>query len=511
MGAPLPAENVPAPVAGAARTDRDDDGPQQAGTARRVATNTGALAVAELLGKVASFVLALVCARMLSKDDFGALAFALSFGTLLTIVPTWGFSAILEQRGTVHPERVNRYLAEILVWQVLMSAPIVVLAIAGGFAWSSAVYLGATLALMVLWAFGDVFFTTLRSAAASRRRLVGVSAALAVQRLLTMVLGVAVLLAGYGVVAVGAAYLIGSLVSLVIAWRATARLGLRPDFRAVHRSGLVRVLKRAAPLALGSIVAMALFRADTIIIKFLLGDAAVADYTVAYRLFETGLFLAWSINASIMPEMSAEVTRPQRVRDLGERAIGALAAVYVPLGALFVVRGHDLIVLLFGEQYAGSDSTRALQLLAFAPLAWGCAFLLVSLLVAFERPLPTLWSSLAALTFNLTANVVLVPRYGIAAAAAVNTVSYVIQAAVLYLCAVPFVGPLRLVRVLTPAAAGAAVFAAICWIWPAHVLVVTAVGLVAFAGVWFTLTHFMDPETAEFLKGALRRVRLLPR
>lgn len=463
---------------------------------RRAAGNAAALAVAEVVGKGATFVLAIVAARLLTKDDYGAIAFGLSLGTLLTVFASWGFDTIMQQEGSVDVGRLPRLLAETLVWRTFLA---VVFAIAGvviGFGRSSTTAMGAAVAIIVVSCFADTYFDAIRSVATAYRRLGRVSVALVVNRVATAVLGIGLLVLGLGVVAFAAAYFVGSILALAFGWAAVRRLGVRADFADVDRAALWSLFKRSSPMAVSMVISNALFRMDTIIVQAKLGDVAVANYAVAYKLFETGLFVSWSINKAVFPEMCASRDDRPKVRHMAERTIGLLTAVYAPVAAILLIRGGDVIALLFGEQYVES-STQALRLLALAPLAFGLSYVTGSVLIAYERFMPTVWVSLVALCFNVIANLTLVPAHGIAAAAAVNTGSYLIEGILMLCCCVPIVRWIRVERAMAAPAIAALVLSAVCWLWPAPIVLVATVGMVVYAAVWFGLARIVDPPVTE--------------
>lgn len=463
---------------------------------RRAAGNAAALAAAELVGKASTFVLAMVAARLLTKDDYGAIAYGLSLGTLLTVFASWGFDTVMQQEGSVDTDRLPKLLAETLIWRTGLAIVFATGGVVIGFNRSSTPAIGLAVAIIVVSCFADTYFDAIRSVATAYRRLGRVSVALVINRLVTAVLGIGLLVAGFGVVAFAAAYFIGSVAALAFGWLAVRRLGVRADFTAVDHRALWSLFRRSSPLAVSMVISNALFRMDTVIVQAKLGDAAVADYAVAYKLFETGLFVSWSINKAVFPEMCASREQPSKVRHMAERTIGLLTAVYAPVAAVLLVRGDDVIALLFGSQYAGS-STRPLQLLALAPLMFGLSYVSGSVLIAFERYMPTVWASLVALGYNVVANLVLVPTYGIAAAAAVNTTSYAIEALLMLVCCIPLVRVIRVDRAVAAPLAGAVVLGLFCWLWPGPVVLVAAAGCLLYAAVWYGLVRVVDPAVAE--------------
>jgi len=478
---------------------RDEDAPRpgyEDGIARQAAINTSALAAGELIGKAAMFVLAVMTARYLGKDELGAIAYGLALGAMLAILPEWGFDPIVQQRGALHPARLNRYLAESLVWRTVLAVPVMAVGAVIALGGADSLQLGMAVLIVATSVVSDAYFDALRAAAAARKELVRISVALIVQRLTTVAVAVAALLAGAGVVAVAAAYLLGSLVGLLLSWRAMAHADIHPAFHEVRRSGLVTMFKRSSPVALSAIISVGLFRADTIIIEASQGMGVVAEYAVAYKLFETCLFLSWAVSKSVFSYMSEAIGDRPRVRRFAEQSLAVLSAAYLPLGTVMLLRASEIIGLVFGQQYVATSSA-VLQLLALSPAAFAVGYILIGVLISQEHTMPTMWAALAATLFNVALNLALIPRLGPPAAAAVNTASYLIEALILYVCCVKVVGWVRLDRILAAPLTGSIALGALLVAWHGPLLVVTAAGTLVYAAVWFGVAKLADPVSAH--------------
>ena len=170
---------------------------------------------------------------------------------------------------------------------------------------------------------------------------------------------------------------------------------------------------------------MLLFRLDVVLLGYFKGDEGVAVYSVAYRLLETLLFVAFAINQAVLPVMSATAS-PERRRSGYERAMSVAGFIYVPFFVVSLLEGRAILDLLFGTRY-GDPAAPALAWLAAAPVFYAAAFFGTSLLISLHRNRTLLFATVTALVVNVVLNLILIPPYGPAGAAAATTVAYGIQ------------------------------------------------------------------------------------
>jgi O-antigen/teichoic acid export membrane protein len=245
-------------------------------------------------------------------------------------------------------------------------------------------------------------------------------------------------------------------------------------------------------IGLESIVAMALFRLDTLFLGWLAGNRAVGLYAAPYRLLETAVFVCWVVSRAVFPLMASD-PRPHRVRRHTERGIGVLAAVFIPYMTVLLCRGHDVLLLLFGEPFADAG-TDTLRWLAPAPLLFGIAYLLSDALTAAGPTLRALTGAVTALVVNVVLNLSLIPHYG------------GVAAVVLILLGPARIGRPRLTRTVLPAVVASGLAAGpLLAPWPlAPALLAAAVVYVA---CWATIARRLDPEQIQVLREMFKRRR----
>lgn len=467
---------------------------------RRIAFNAALQAAGEIVGKAATLALTVVAARKLSQDAFGAFSYALAFAPLVGVVWSWGLGILFIQEASAAPDALPRLYGEFILLKLFLTIPTaIVFGAAGALLRPDRGSALVLIAVLVAWAVNS-FREANVSAGIARQRMVGVTTAQVVDRISSAVLGIGALLLGMGVVALGVAFLLGSACGYVAARVAVRRLGINLDLRTVDRSNLWPMLKRSFYIAIDNMVSQLLFRVDALMLAAFKGDAALAAYSVAYRLLETVMFISWAIVRALFPAMSAG--GPERVRRGLEEGIGALAILYVPFGVALMLEADRLIPFLFGSKY-GDPSISAARWLAAAPLLLGVSYLAGYGLQSLARSRSVFLASLYAAIFNIALNLVLIPRMAGTGAAIATTSSYAVETIAALWMLYPDVGWPRLTRRLVAPVAASAVMAAVLLWLPGGVVVGLGAGAAVYFACWYALARSFMPEQVALVRSLL--------
>ncbi len=472
-------------------------------SAQRAARNVAAIVAGELVGKAATLLFTIVGARELGPTSFGSLSYALAFGLLLSTLVGWGFDAEQIRRASADRQDLGAVLAQGLVLRTVHAVPVVLVGVLLGVLTRPSAPAAAALVLVLLASVSDSYGDAGRSAATAIEQLGGTVVALVTQRISASVLAVAVLAAGGGLVAVAAMYLLSSLLGQLCLALILRRLGVRPRWSAVDRAALMDMWRRTFLLGVDAVLSTALFRLDALMLGALSGDREVATYSVAYRLMETVLFVNWAVSRSLFPAM-VRAEKGQPLLRVAETAVSIAGAVLVPYGVLVAVDGDGLLQLLFGASY-GHDSFVALQLLAFAPVAFGVSYFGSFLLVVQQRKVRLLLTTVAAVVLNAALNLVLIPMVGARGAAAATTVSYALQAVFTIALVAPHNGVLRAERGLALPVVASVPMACALVLLHAPVLVEAVTATAVYLAVYLLLARWRDPAQLRVLLSVVRR------
>lgn len=469
----------------------------------RTAKGVAALATGDVLGKIATLAYVVVAARALGPVDFGVFGFALALGTLGAMIPAWGFDLVVVQEGSADRSRLPTLLAELLAARTMTTIPVAAMLIAvelvrrGG-------ETGLASALVMTACFVDTYADAYRAAAAVHEAQPRSAAVLVLQRVTTALTVVGSVTMGWGLLGVATCVLAGSVVGLIAMVIVVSRLGIRADIRGLTAKGVRTLISRSHIVGFSAVISALMFRINTVLLGFLASDAAVGAYSAAYRILETVLFVAWATSGAVFPVVARD---PQawRIRRGFERGLVVLTAVFLPYAVVLLLRGDDLLVLLYGEAFT-SAGTPILQWLAFAPLLFGVAYLANYALIAPGPNKQILVGGLVALAVNVALNFALIPSLQGVGAAIATTMSYAIEAVVLGIYLVRAIGvPLR-IRAVAASAVGTVVVLGVL-VAPLPFIPALLVAGAAYCVAWWIVARLLDPEQIDVLRGLMRRSR----
>jgi O-antigen/teichoic acid export membrane protein len=462
---------------------------------RRVASNTAV----QLAGKGVVLAIGLVSigvlTRYLGPSDYGKYTLALMYMQLFGVLADVGLFTTVVREISKQPERTEELVGNALALRLLLAIGVIVLASGVSLLLPyehqvrvAILLAGAPLLIgMVTTTYVAILQSRLRMPRAVIGDVVGRAASLA---LVLLVVGLD--LGFYPVFGAAAG---GAAVTLAITWRLTRPLArVRPQ----RDMALWRSLMRAAiPLGLALAINAVYFRADTLIISLYKPYEEVGLYTLAYRVLELALVIGTVFLNTTFPVLSEAVARDEpRAR----RTIQASAEVCVTLGAPLVAGGlalaPQIVDLAGGDEFAGSAAPLRI-LLAAGALAWingvfGYA------LIARERQAAALWLNVTALTFNVGLNFLLIPPYGIEAAAAVTVASEVLILIGSYFLMRRHFNFFPIPRTLVPAVGVAALMGGLLWLAnDAPLPVLVALGTALYGG----LMWLVSPTSRELVAG----------
>lgn len=467
----------------------------------RTARNVAVRGIAEVLAKLATLSWTIVAARMLDQGDFGAFSYALSLVLLVSALPAWGFDPLLVRRASADPQQLPRLHTEALTWQTVLAVPTFVVTAFLALRDRPSPSAGLVLVLLLVAGLPELWSDTARSSATVRQDQLGVSRALVLQRIVTAVLIIGALVAGFGLVGVVAGFLGGTIVGWALHVAALRALQVHIQPRLLTWGGLWDMLTGTGYLGLSALVLILLFRLDTVLLGAIKGEEAVAVYTVAYRLLETVLFVTHAVKQAVLPVMSAK-GGVSRVRQGFEQGLAAVAVVYVPFAVVALVEGDRVLALLFGDRY-GREAGPVLAWLAPVPVLFASGYLGQSALLSQGRTRPLLVAALCATAVNVAINVLFIPIYAGVGAAVATAASYVVQVLVVHVFLRRGVGKVRLFRPLAEPTAAALLLAALLLALSLPLIVELVLGGGVYLTSWYLLARRTAPQQVAVVRGLL--------
>jgi O-antigen/teichoic acid export membrane protein len=381
----------------------------------RAARNTRIRLLAEVIGRIAALLLFAVMARELGPRGFGDFAFAVSVAFLLTTLAEPGIDSIVVRDVARRPGDAATVLQHALAVK-LVAGPLAV-AVAALIAFLGHYQSDLRIALVLLALSGalDLLASTVYATFQGLADLAPEALARTLQASLRAGAGIAVLVAGGGLVELSAVYLGAAIVALAYAsWILPSKAGVRRLNASI--AGARAMAATALPIALAGVFDVAGPALAIVLLSALEGNEAVGLFGAASRLVESTWFIGAALAAAVSPMLARAGKRDEpSLAAICEGAAKALLIALVPLGAGLALFAEPLMRLIFGFPFV--PGAAVLQILGGTVLLHGISQLAFEALVARGRQ--HLTARIAALTaaLQLVLIVTLVPDLSIEGAA----------------------------------------------------------------------------------------------
>jgi O-antigen/teichoic acid export membrane protein len=469
----------------------------------RILANTVWRAIAEIGSKLATLALVVVMARKLGDAGFGVFTFGFAFATLVTALGGFGQDVVLVREVARDRRQLDRYFFNTLLLKSALAVPALLVSSAVAFAFGVE---GATrwvVFLLGVAVVAELLAMTCLAVFQAFERLVFLPVVMITQRAVAAAVGIGALVAGAGVVAVSAVYAAAAGLAFVLALGLMYRRIGRPQLSVDPRfwAPLMRV---AAPIGLAGVFGTVFFRVDTALLAWFESDEVVGQYGAAFRLFESTLFVSWSVGTAVYPVFSrlSRETEPP-IAAVFDRTLKLVVAVTLLIAVAAGTVGRPLVELLYGSAYA--EAGTALILLAPAIALYPVAHVAGVLLYARDRQIAMATVYGLAAVANVVLNLVLIAAFSLDGAAVAASLTWLLLATALLALAVQTGGGLDAGRVVGGPILAAAVSAVAFAVFRSDVILALGVGTVAYLASLVAYERRVHPEDARSLGDFLRR------
>lgn len=377
--------------------------------------------------RIASGTLSLSVVALISRDlgptQFGTYSFAVAVIALATMIVQLA-SPLLVQELIAHPESERSTLAG----AARLTAGLVALAI-GVIAGFTSTFLddSTTRALVLVMGLSllaqpilvlDFWLQARRhTSAAVKSRLLGGGLAAAA--------AAGVVANGGGLIALGGATLLAPLATS-LAYTALYRRSEGHGFPwAGAVDAAIRLVRRAAPLTVGTVALAVYLRVDQVMLAGLASRDEVGIYAATVRISEIAYFFPVALTTAIGPSVAraridSEVDYRQQLRTM----FAVLTAVAVAFVVTAQLIGPAVIDTLYGPQFARSSDILSIHVLGSLFVFFAVGDSLWS--VNENRERLAMYRSIAGAVTNIALNFALIPAHGAVGAAWSTVISYAV-------------------------------------------------------------------------------------
>jgi len=481
-----------------------------ANTIQRLAKNSAAPIAGQLANRAVDLIFAAFVLRLLGATANGQYAVAVVTWLYLKTISDFGLSVLVTREAARSPDRAGYLLgASTLLRIVVLAAlvpPIAAYAVGGTHLFDLSRASAIAIGLLTLSLVPGSYTEAINSIFNAHERMELPAALNVATNLFRVCLGLAALVAGFGVVGLALVALVTTTVSTLAYHVALRHVGVRPVWR-LTRSEARWLITVSWPLLLNSLLVNLFFRADVFIIQAARGDHALGVYDAAYKFINTVLLVPTYFTLAVFPILSRYAASDQtRLIDSYRLATKFMLIIAWPMTLGTVALAPLLIGILGGAEFL-PDSASALRVLIwFLPLSYVNG-VTQYVLIAVDHQRTITGAFAAAVVFNLGANLLLVPRFGIYAAAAVTVATEVVIFATLAVAVRRYVGHLNWAGIaVRPALASCAMGAVLLLTWRAGAIPATIAASLSYATA-LVVSGAVGRQEANIVLALLGRAR----
>jgi O-antigen/teichoic acid export membrane protein len=238
-----------------------------------------------------------------------------------------------------------------------------------------------------------------------------------------------------GVAGAIAGYLIANLAGAAAAALVVRRLARRPEGSAGPAVAVSEFVRYGIRLYPQNVMGFFNYRVDVLLLSWMLGNRGdvltlIGYYYIAVRLAEMVFYVPDSISAMLYPAISAS---ERHEADRFAPAVSRFTMLATVMAAAAVIPAGFAAIWLILPGF--KPAFPALVVILPGIVSLSLSKVLASYIVGLGRPLPTAVAALVALTLNIVANLILIPRFGIVGASASSLISYTCHALILLVTA----------------------------------------------------------------------------
>ncbi len=183
-----------------------------------------------------------------------------------------------------------------------------------------------------------------------------------------------------------------------------------------------KFLKKSAPLGIGAIATFMYFKFDTLILKHYQNDDQVGVYGFAYRLIETLVFFPSMVIGLVFPLFSRYF---KENKNNFNKAVNSTFKFFIILTIPMVISvqflADEVVTAIGGLAFLRSGSALRVLILALAFIFFGQLF--TNLLIAVRKQAALMKILVLMAIFNLSLNIIFIPKYSYMAAAYISVVT----------------------------------------------------------------------------------------
>jgi O-antigen/teichoic acid export membrane protein len=394
--------------------------------AGRIAYNVAYNAVAKVLSTILALIILGFLTRYLGKDGFGNYATVLAFFAFFNALGDLGLPTVAAREISRPDADENRIMSSILSLRLLVSLAVVGIAplINVLFPYADA-SMRDGIFLAALAFFFSSFSMTLNGIFQKHLVMDRVATVELAGKLVQLGIVLIAIRFDLGFSVIVSALLGYMLFNALLVFSISRRYFVfTPSFDRAHWREL---LQHSLPLGVASIVTFAYFKADTILLSRLTTAADVGIYGAAYKVIENLVFFPAMVAGLVLPVLSRfAFTDRKKFTVTADKLLKVFAILVIPLTIGVFALAPTIIRIIGGADFEASVDV--LRVLVFTLVFIFLGQFFNTLLIVNNLQGKLMKALIAAAIFNVSLNLIVIPRFSYFGAAASSVVTEMLVA-----------------------------------------------------------------------------------
>lgn len=385
------------------------------------------LLLSQAFSRFFKLILVLVSARILGPNGFGTFNYLLSIGTLFFLFADWGINTLII-RDYQQLEEKEHYVKAAFLFRIITASLCLIAALVGLFIFKNPIFRLNFLVISLYFFVSnikDLFVSFLRAIQKMEKEFLVVF----VEGFCAMAFSVFLILIYRNVISLSFGYFFGVLMSFITA--ALVLRSFKEYFKPKFDKELIKkIIINGFPVALFGLLNFIFFSTDQIILGKMRGVEEVGYYSLITKGILLINVIPYLIMTALFPYLSANINDKEKIKKITQQAlIGLLAFGF--LIALLIFLFAPIIPFFVGKQY--QPSVGLAQFLSWIMVFTFPAIYLSYLYIAHNKQWLNFYLTAFCAIINLVLNLILIPKFGMFAAAFTSIIAQAVNVILLFL------------------------------------------------------------------------------
>jgi O-antigen/teichoic acid export membrane protein len=383
--------------------------------------NTGWMLGGRFFTLLISFTVGVYIARYLGPANYGRLSYVISFVGLFGFLATLGINEILNREIIKNPDQKNTLIGTAFY-----------LKLSGGFLAILSVFIISffitkdVFTLGLIWIYSTIFIVQsfgvieiyFQSQVMSKRVVISQLCS----NILATILKILVIVTNKGIFWLTLILVTEAILYSIFLLFSFKKMNFCIKELKFNFSTAKSILKDSWPLMLSAAAISIYMKIDQVMINNILGNEQTGIYAVAVKLSEVWYLIPMIICTSVFPSLIKNLNN----KDIFEKRISKLYFSMFWLAAaiatFITIFSYPIIKILYGEAYIAAAVP--LRIYVWAGLTYFLNIVVTKYFIANNFTRISFYFELIGLLINISLNIILIPKMGVAGAALTTLISY---------------------------------------------------------------------------------------